>query len=119
RDAARLRELQAKVVLVDTIAAALAAPYLARSRLRGSQIVTIAHMRQGAMALARLSDRVIAVGRALADELAAAGIDRRRIVVISPGRDRIAPASRVRVPGRVLCVANWTPGKGIDTLIAA
>ena len=119
RDAARLRRLDARVVLVDTIAASLAAPYLARLRARGSDIVTLAHMRQGAIALARWSDRVIAVGRALADELVAAGIDRRRVVVISAGRDRIMSGSRSRIPGRVLCVANWMPGKGIHTLVAA
>jgi glycosyltransferase involved in cell wall biosynthesis len=118
-DATRLRQLQARVVVVDTIAAPFAAPHIAHLRARGSTVVTIAHMRQGAMALARQSDRVITVGRALADELVSAGIERRRIVVISPGRDRIAPGSRARIPGRVLCVANWTPGKRIHTLIAA
>ena len=119
RDAARLRELRASLALVDTIAASLAAPHLARLRARGSEVVTIALMRQGAMALARRSDRVIAVSRALADELVAAGIARRRIVVIPPGRDGIATRSRAKHPGRVLCVANWTPGKGIHTLVAS
>jgi glycosyltransferase involved in cell wall biosynthesis len=76
-------------------------------------------MRQGAIVLARRSDRVIAVSRALADELVAGGIDRRRIVVISPGRDSLAAASRAKRAGRVLCVGNWTPGKGIHTLVAA
>jgi glycosyltransferase involved in cell wall biosynthesis len=119
RDAARLRELRARIVLVDTIAAALAAPQLARLRARGSEVVTIALMRQGAIALARRSDRVIAVSRALADELVARGIDRRRIVVISPGRERLAAGPQTNRAGRVLCVANWTPGKGIHTLVAA
>src|SRR5207249_6044620 len=57
--------------------------------------------------------------RALADELVAGGIERRRIVVISPGRDPIVRGSRAKRVGRVLCVANWTPGKGIHTLVAA
>jgi glycosyltransferase involved in cell wall biosynthesis len=118
RGAARLRELRPRVVLVDTIAASLAAPHLARLRARGSEVVTLALMSQGAMVLARRSDRVIAVSRALADELVAGGIDRRRIAVVSPGRDRIV-ASHAKHAGRVLCVANWTPGKGIHTLIAA
>jgi glycosyltransferase involved in cell wall biosynthesis len=117
-DAARLSELRARVVLVDTIAASLAAPHLARLRARGSEVVTLALMRQGALALARRSDRVIAVSRALADDLVAGGIDRRRIVVITPGRDHIV-ASHAKHAGRVLCVANWTPGKGIHTLVAA
>src|SRR5439155_5044827 len=88
-------------------------------RARGSEVVTLALMAQGAMALARRSDRVISCGRALADELGAGGIDRRRIVVISPGRDRLAAASETKRAGRTLCVANWTPGKGIHALIAA
>ena len=119
RDAARLHELRASLVLVDTIAASLAAPYLARLRARGSEVVTLALMWQGAFALARRSDRVIACGRALADELVARGIDRRRIAVVTPGRDRIAAGSTARRAGSVLCVANWTPAKGIHTLVAA
>jgi glycosyltransferase involved in cell wall biosynthesis len=118
RDAARLGELRARLVLVDTIAASLAAPHLARLRARGSEVVTLALMSQGAVVLARRSDRVIAVSRALADGLVAGGIERGRIVVVSPGRDRIL-ASHAQHVGRVLCVANWTPGKGIHTLVAA
>jgi glycosyltransferase involved in cell wall biosynthesis len=81
--------------------------------------VTLALMRHGALMLARRSDRVIACGRALADELVMGGIDRWRIVVVPPGRDRLAAGSHAKVAGRVLCVANWTPGKGIHTLVAA
>ncbi len=119
RDASRLRELRAPLVLVDTIAASLAAPHLSRIRAGGSEVVAVAHMRNGAMALARRADRLIAVSRALADDLVGGGIDRRRIVVISPGRDRIAARSSRKPLGRVLCVANWTPSKGIHTLVAA
>jgi glycosyltransferase involved in cell wall biosynthesis len=119
RDAVRLRDLSASVVVVDTIAASLAAPYLARFRRRGSKVVALAHMAQGATVLARRADRVIAVSKALADELVGAGIGRRGIVVVSPGRDRIAAGASGRRVGRVLCVANWTPTKGIHTLVAA
>ena len=94
RDAARLGELRARLVLVDTIAASLAAPHLARLRGRGSEVVTLALMSQGAIVLARRSDRVIAVSRALADELVAGGIERRRIAVVSPGRDRSSSHKR-------------------------
>jgi len=76
RDTARLRELRAPLVLVDTIAAAFAAPHLARLRARGSEVVVLAHMRLGAMRLGRRADRVIALSRALADELVAGGIQR-------------------------------------------
>jgi len=118
-DAARLGELRASLVLVDTIAASLAARHLERLRERGSEVVALAHMRLGAMPLARRSDRVIVVSRALADELVAGGIDRRRIVVIPPGRDAVAARPRANSDGRVLCVGNWTPAKGIHTLVAA
>jgi glycosyltransferase involved in cell wall biosynthesis len=119
RDAARLTELRAPLVLVDTIAAPLAAPYLARIRRPGSEIVALAHMAQGAIALALRADRVITVSKALAHDLVAGGIDRRGIVVISPGRDRVAIPPKTEGTGRVLCVANWTPSKGIHTLVAA
>lgn len=117
--ATSLRELRAPLVLVDTIAATLAASHLARLRARGSEVVTLALMQQGALKLARRSDRVISCSRALADELVAGGIERRRIVVVTPGRDRVAASSRTRQSGRILCVANWTPGKGVHTLVAA
>jgi glycosyltransferase involved in cell wall biosynthesis len=76
-------------------------------------------MRLGAMTLARRADRVVAVSHALADELVAGGIDRRRIIVISPGRDGIAARPRAKRGLTILCVANWTPAKGIHTLVAA
>ncbi|MDQ2950967.1 MAG: glycosyltransferase [Chloroflexota bacterium] len=118
RDAARVRELRAGVVIVDTIAASSVAAHIARLRARGSSVVALVHMRRGAIVLGRRADWVITVSHALADELVAGGIERRRIVVISPGRDRIV-ASHGKDAGRVLCVANWTPGKGIHTLVAA
>ncbi|HEV2009830.1 MAG TPA: glycosyltransferase family 4 protein [Candidatus Limnocylindria bacterium] len=119
RDAAQLGELRAPVVLVDTIAASLAARHLAHLRAHGSEVVALAHMRFGAMALARRADRVIAVSHALADELVAGGIDPRRIVVIAPGRDGVAAQPRANRGRRILCVGNWTPTKGIHTLVAA
>jgi glycosyltransferase involved in cell wall biosynthesis len=119
RDTARLAELHATVVLVDTIAASLASRHLTDLRAGGSEVVVLAHMRQGAMALARRADRVIAVSRALADELVGGGLDRRRIVVISPGREGIVARPRAQFGPRILCVGNWTPAKGIHTLVAA
>ncbi len=117
--ARRLAALRAPVVIVDTIAAALAAPLLGDLRRRGSRVVALAQMAQGAMALARRADLIIAVSRALGRELVAQGIDRRRIVVISPGRERVVAAPRAPGAHVVLCVANWTPAKGIHTLVAA
>ena len=119
RDTARLGKLRAPVVLVDTIAAALAMPHLASLRARGCEIVALAHMSSGASTLARRADRVIAVSHALADELVAGGIDRRKITVVSPGRERLAAGSYGRRRPTILCVANWTPAKRIHALVAA
>jgi glycosyltransferase involved in cell wall biosynthesis len=76
-------------------------------------------MSLGALRLARRSDRSIAVSRALADELVVGGIERRRIAVIAPGRDRVAARPHAKDGRLVLCVGNWTPAKGIHTLVAA
>lgn len=119
RDAGRLAGLRPSCALVDTIAARLAARHLASLRAGGSTVIALTHMRLGAAVLARRADRVIAVSRALADELVAAGIDRRRIVVISPGRDGVAARPRATRDRRILCVGNWMPAKGIHTLVAA
>ena len=54
RDAARLRELRAWVVLVDTIAASLAAPHLTHLRARGSEVVTRTPARRIAAIMCRL-----------------------------------------------------------------
>ena len=119
RDAARLGALHTPLVLVDSIAASLVTQQLPRLRAGGSEVVALAHMRSGATALARRADRVIAVSRALADELVAGGIDQRRIIVISPGRDGVAAQPLPARGLRILCVGNWTAAKGIHTLIAA
>jgi glycosyltransferase involved in cell wall biosynthesis len=119
---ARLRDTRARLVLVDTIAAA-AAPQLSRLRASGTRVATVALMERGAATLARRSDRVIACSHALAREIRARGIPRSRIVVVPPGVTR-PPARRVARPDRsrrvrALCVANWTKAKGIRTLLAA
>jgi glycosyltransferase involved in cell wall biosynthesis len=113
----RLRTTTAALVLVDTIAAA-AATELDRLRSRGVRICTLALMERGAVALARRSERVIAVSRSLARDLVARGIARGRIAVVPPGIERARPAARTR-SARALCVANWTRAKGIRTLLAA
>ncbi len=119
---ARLREAQARLVLVDTIAAA-AAPELGRLLANGARIATVALMERGAATLARRSDLVIACSHALARELRARGIPRSRVIVVAPGvtrqRGRRATARKRSRRVRALCVANWTKAKGIRTLLAA
>jgi glycosyltransferase involved in cell wall biosynthesis len=117
RRAARRLPL-ADLAIVDTVAAAEAAPLLPRLRARGTRIATLALMTRGAVPLARRSDRVIAVSRALASELATRGIPRSRIAVVPPGVERVSGARGAR-GARALCVANWTRSKGIRTLLAA
>jgi glycosyltransferase involved in cell wall biosynthesis len=119
RAALGLRALDARVVVVDTIAANLAAPELGGLRARGSRVIALAHMWHGALLLARRADGVIAVSGSLAEELVAAGVERRRVVVVRPGRDPLTRRASARRSGSVLCVANWIPTKGIHTLIAA
>lgn len=125
--AAGHRALRPDIAIIDTIAAPSAGPLVRALRANGARVATLALMSRGAVPLARASDRVIAVSHALAHELRAAGIPRARIVVIEPGTKRPTgrratasggPRSGVGLV-RVLCVANWTPAKGIHTLLAA
>ena len=119
---ARLRETRARLVLVDTIAAA-AAPLLTPLRDSGTRVATVALMERGAAALARGSDLVIACSHTLARAIRGRGVPASRIVFVLPGvtRERVrrvAPRGRSRRV-HALCVANWTKSKGIRTLLAA
>jgi glycosyltransferase involved in cell wall biosynthesis len=126
---ASLRAMRADVVVVDTIAARAARPIIRALRANGARIVTLALMSKGAAVLARDSDRAIAVSLTIARELYAAGIPRARVAVVAPGTSRasgpavVDPRRRARRSlareVRVLCVANWSPAKGIHTLLAA
>jgi hypothetical protein len=117
---ATLRRTDASVIIVDTIAAAAATPHLAALRRRGKRIVAVALMSRGALALSRHADRVITCSEALARELRARGVPRSRTLVVRPGRDAM-PAEGVAANGklRILCVGNWSPSKGIHTLLDA
>jgi hypothetical protein len=117
---AALRRTGASVIIVDTIAAAAATPHLAALRRRGKRIVAVALMSRGARALARHADRIITCSDALARELRARGAPKARIVVVRPGREPM-PAEAASMDGkvRILCVANWSPTKGIHTLLEA
>jgi glycosyltransferase involved in cell wall biosynthesis len=117
-----LRETSARAVLVDTLAADDVAPHLDGLRRRGVRVMTLALMERGAATLGRASQRVIAVSRALAHDIASDGVPRSRIRVVAPGVDRPAATRRATPrpgPVRALCVANWTKEKGIRTVLAA
>jgi glycosyltransferase involved in cell wall biosynthesis len=101
-------------------------------KLHGSDVNVMAKLpgprRQTAWALSRAA-RVVAVSRALADEVAALGVPRDRIAVVMNGvdpelfqvRDRAAARSELGLPGGplALCVGNLKPEKGVLDLARA
>lgn len=101
-------------------------------KLHGSDINVMAKLpgprRQTAWALSRAA-RVVAVSRALADEVAALGVPRDRIAVVMNGvdpelfhvRDRAAARSELGLPGGPLAlyVGNLKPEKGVLDLAKA
>jgi glycosyltransferase involved in cell wall biosynthesis len=128
----------AGVILVDSIAAAFLAPVL-RARRPATPIVAVVHQTFGGIdhgpLRARLqapldrsvyagADRVIAASDALAEELAAGGVDRARLEVVAPGSDVAVPERPLpdlRLGRRVafLAVGNWVERKGIVDLVEA
>jgi teichuronic acid biosynthesis glycosyltransferase TuaC len=101
-------------------------------KLHGSDINVMAKLpgprRQTAWALSRAA-RVVAVSRALADEVVALGVPRDRIAVVMNGvdaalfhvRDRAAARSALGLPGGPLAlyVGNLKPEKGVLDLVQA
>ena len=127
RARAVLARLRPRVIVIDSIAIPVAAPLLRWMRKElGVRIVALMHMptnARGTRELLRAADRVVAVGPDLGRAL---GVSRARLVVIPPGSDGVPRVSRAahasrRGAGRlrVLAVANWSPAKGIATLVAA
>lgn len=124
-----LARLRPSVIVIDSIAIPIAAPLVSwmRAELR-ARVIALMHMptaARGTHAILRAADRVIAVSPDLARTLSRAGVSRSRLTVIPPGSDGIPRVSRrareARDGGRlrVLAVANWSPAKGIATLVAA
>ncbi|HSD48696.1 MAG TPA: glycosyltransferase family 4 protein [Actinomycetota bacterium] len=123
-------------ILLDSIAAACAAPWVARMR---TPVVAVVHQPPGGLGqgrarsvaqreLDRLAYRrsagIVAAGEGLVDDLRAIGVPADRIVFVPPGCD-VPVASGPPVDLRrgravsVLCVANWTPLKGVLELVDA
>ncbi|HSK95975.1 MAG TPA: glycosyltransferase family 4 protein [Euzebyales bacterium] len=127
------------VILLDSIAAAMVAPWLAR-RPPPAPLVAILHQPPGGIDHGRLRTRlqamldrmayrhvrqVLVASEALAEESVRAGVDPDRMLVVVPGRD-VAPAPagppqdlRGGRRAALLCVGNWIPRKGILELLAA
>jgi glycosyltransferase involved in cell wall biosynthesis len=123
-------------ILLDSIAAALAAPWMERHPV---PFVAVVHQRPGGVdrgpirsstqgALDRLAYRhatgVVAAAGGLVEDLRRSGVPAERIRVVPPGCDvPVAPGPPLDLRrGRgaaVLCVANWSPSKGIVELLDA
>lgn len=126
------------VLLLDSIAAAYAAPWLARHRL-DRPLVAILHQPPGGIdhgrprrllqaALDRAAyrhARLLVLASALLTGQLPAGYRRRQLLVVPPGRDVAAvagnPPGDLRQGRRaaLLCVGNWVERKGILELLEA
>ena len=123
-------------ILLDSIAAAFVAPWIRRVR---APLIAVAHQPPGGLdhGRARASVQrtldgvayrsaagVIVAGEGLIDDLLAIGVASERIAFVPPGCDVPVAAGppldlrRGRVAS-VLCVANWSPSKGILELVEA
>jgi len=123
-------------ILLDSIAAAFVAPWIRRVR---TPVVAVAHQPPGGLdhGRARASAQraldgvayraaagVIVAGEGLIDDLRAIGVASQRIAFVPPGCDVPVAAGppldlRRGRDASVLCVANWTPPKGILELLEA
>ena len=136
---------RADALVLDSIAAAPAAPWLGRL---GMPMLGMLHQPPGGMDSGRLgrsvrapfdrwayrrAELLMVASEWLAEQLATAGIARWRLLVVPPGKDpasangrapgdEVSRGSSERREGRriaALCVANWLPRKGILELLEA
>jgi glycosyltransferase involved in cell wall biosynthesis len=123
-------------MLLDSIAAAFAAPWIRSCR---TPIVAVVHQPPGGMeggairssarrALDRIAYRAatghVAASESLVEDLRRVGVPAERIRFVPPGcdvpvADGPPPDLRRGCASAVLCVANWTPRKGILDLLEA
>lgn len=139
---ARAARLGADLVALDSIVAAACGPWLALRPSSPVPLAAVLHQPPGGYesgplrtAVQRRLDRlayrsarrILVASESLAERLIAEGLPRGRLRVVPPGRDGApAPEPATGVPdlrlGRqaaLLCVGNWTPIKGIHSLLAA
>lgn len=124
----RVRSVRPDVLVIDSIAAASAAPWLPALRLPAAALI---HQPPGGVArrplrasLDRATYRqthlLLPTGESLLPELTPLGVPMR---VLTPGSDTIEAGEMVDLRrGRdaaILCVANWLPAKGIAELVQA
>jgi len=135
----------ADALVLDSIAAAAAAPWLARLRM---PILGMLHQPVGGMDTGRLgrslrapfdrwayrrAELLMVASQWLAEQLVAAGVPRSLLLVVPPGKDPAAGSvdaagddidvarAELRQHRRMaaLCAANWLPRKGILELLEA
>jgi glycosyltransferase involved in cell wall biosynthesis len=136
REVVRRAARDADVVVIDSIAAALVAPWT-----RGIDVPLVAmlhqvpggidHGRLRSRVQARLDERtyrrvrlVMVASQTLAEDLRVRGFPDERIRVVAPGRDPARPGQSLPDlrEGRLaafLCVGNWIPRKGILDVLDA
>lgn len=132
----RAAETDCDAILLDSIATAFAAPWIARVR---TPVIAVVHQPAGGLRGGRVRRGarrrldgigyravvgVIAAGESLVRDLRGVGVPADRIVLVSPGCDVPdvgGPPLDLRRGRRVsvLCVANWTRPKGILELVEA
>jgi glycosyltransferase involved in cell wall biosynthesis len=126
-------------ILVDSIAAAFVAPWLAQRTLE-MPLVGVLHQAPGGIGhrwprrlvqagldslLYRRATRLLVASEALVPRLVERGVQSARIRVVPPGRDIVEAQVRTTRDLRhgrdaaFLCVANWIPHKGILELLDA
>lgn len=129
----------AHALLVDSIAAAFLAPWLATHRLPRPLAASVhqgpggvGHGRvrtrvQAALDLAvyRRADRLLVASDALAETFREARLADAQVRVVAPGRDVAAEPAQLDEDLRegraaaLLCVANWLPNKGVLAVLEA
>jgi glycosyltransferase involved in cell wall biosynthesis len=121
-----LARARPSIVIVDSIAIPIAAPLVTwMHRVLEARVIALMLMpssARGTRTVLRGADRVVALSDHLARALVRIGVRRSSVSVIPPGRDGVERARRrVAANGqlRALAVANWSPAKGIATLVAA
>ena len=140
----RAANLRADALVLDSIAAAFAGPWLALNKLR-MPLIGMLHQPPGGIdndplrtwvqtrldKLAyRKAELLLVASKSLLDEVAAQGFPRAKMRVVPPGRDVAAtssvsreaePRPDIRLGRRAaaLCVANWIERKGIHSLLDA
>lgn len=134
---AALIEQKTALVIVDSIAlvpAAIQVPGMCRAV--GARVLALMHMLPSELMpkwqrpvvrylerrLLSMADAIVAVGPGQRQPLVAVGAASERITIITPGRDGVGIPSSCGAERRgrgFLCVANWTPNKGVHRVVEA